>query len=688
MVKIIMRPKVQVYLADITYFNSYTSPQITIPLNIGFIKAYANKFFSDYFEFKLFKDPKKLIKEIHQDPPDILGLSCYYWNMQFDVYAANIAKKQNPNVIVIAGGPQIDFKHGDMSFKEEQIKLHAEFNQLCDFYVINEGELAFNNFLERFLEVGPEKVFDEPINGGVHFINDEDYLGDTYLGADLDLDELPSPILSGILDEFLIEDFMPTLQTSRLCPYKCTFCSSGKLRGKLRAFSKERVFNEIDYISDIYKKFPYKRIWITDENFGILKRDIEIAEYLYQIKKEKGYPQGVKVYFDKKFQLNSRKASVHLADMESDGVTLAFQTLNKETLKAIKRINLADDEIDEIIKWARKNGFPVSTQLIQGLPYETKETFMESIEYLIQKRVNSLGIFQCMVLKGAELNRRSEREKYGFKTMWRPCYLPSYDEVDGEFICEAEEIVVSNKWMSFDDYLALNKIGFACYLLTVAEYYSRVINYLIENTDVIITELFHDIMNPADRDLVESSYRRFLDDYDKERVDELSETFDEAKQKMKNSFMNANNQVGEPSRLNVKFASRLIYRETWFARVLLSNLEDKNLTKDDMIILRDLIHICELEWVDLLNIHQSKSLSISGLTHKYLGTVKNYNLVKPHAQHDICFMVTDEQSRILDSYMNRYSKEKVNTQDYSNNALDYISPRRRLRYEQISIVNS
>ena len=77
-----------------------------------------------------------------------------------------------------------------------------------------------------------------------------------------------------MLDEFLVEDFMPTLQTSRLCPYQCTFCSSGKLRGKLRAFNIETVYHEIDYISDIYQEFPNKRVWITDVNFLILKSTI------------------------------------------------------------------------------------------------------------------------------------------------------------------------------------------------------------------------------------------------------------------------------------------------------------------------------------------------------------------------------------------------------------------------------
>jgi len=264
--------------------------------------------------------------------------------------------------------------------------------------------------------------------------------------------------------------------------------------------------------------------------------------------------------------------------------------------------------------------------------------------------------------------------------------MVSYDDVNGDFICEAEEIIISNKWMSFDDYLALNKIGFTCYLLTIAEYFVRVVDYLIENTDINITHLFHDIMNPPEKDSIEASYRKFLDDYDQERIEELSETYEEAKQKMEESFRKAGNQVLEPSRLNVKFASRLIYQEKWFAGVLWDNLKSKELKKDDKLILQDLINVCDEEWVNLLEIHQQKKLSVTGLTHEYLGTIKDHNRFFPYEKYDINFTVTDEQKHILGTYMNRYVNEKTET--LNTNALDFITPRRRLRYEHISVDDS
>ena len=39
-----------------------------------------------------------------------------------------------------------------------------------------------------------------------------------------DLNEIPSPYLSGMLDEFFEDRWMPVLETNRSCPYRCTLC--------------------------------------------------------------------------------------------------------------------------------------------------------------------------------------------------------------------------------------------------------------------------------------------------------------------------------------------------------------------------------------------------------------------------------------------------------------------------------
>ena len=51
-----------------------------------------------------------------------------------------------------------------------------------------------------------------------------------------DLNEIPSPYLNGMLDEFFEDRWMPVLETNRSCPYRCTFCAWGIGTQKLKKF--------------------------------------------------------------------------------------------------------------------------------------------------------------------------------------------------------------------------------------------------------------------------------------------------------------------------------------------------------------------------------------------------------------------------------------------------------------------
>ena len=57
-----------IYLADLAHSYSTKNESLMIPLNIGFLKAYAIEQHKDKINIKLFKDPQKLIAAIDKIP--------------------------------------------------------------------------------------------------------------------------------------------------------------------------------------------------------------------------------------------------------------------------------------------------------------------------------------------------------------------------------------------------------------------------------------------------------------------------------------------------------------------------------------------------------------------------------------------------------------------------------------------
>ena len=73
----------------------------------------------------------------------------------------------------------------------------------------------------------------------------------------------------------------------RGCPFQCTYCAWGDdwLRASNR-FSLERVLSEIQYIAEKYQKAKIKfngYLYLADSNFGMHKRDSEIADKLESV---------------------------------------------------------------------------------------------------------------------------------------------------------------------------------------------------------------------------------------------------------------------------------------------------------------------------------------------------------------------------------------------------------------------
>ena len=143
----------------------------------------------------------------------------------------------------------------------------------------------------------------------------------------------------------LIQIWLILWETNRGCPFKCTLF--GDLNCEFNKFDLERLKLEIDWFS----KNKIEFIFCCDANFGILKRDIEIAEYVAIKKKRTGYPKVLSVQNTKNTTERAYQTQKILADAGlNKGVTLSMQSLDPVTLHNIKRDNISLQTYDTLQK--------------------------------------------------------------------------------------------------------------------------------------------------------------------------------------------------------------------------------------------------------------------------------------------------------------------------------------------------
>lgn len=582
-----------IVLADLTYFNRYTETQVCIPVGIGYIASYVKSIFFDKVSIELYKNPEELLSSIYLNKPKIVGLSLFYWNTALvKLVISGIKARYGDEVFIVLGGQSID------DIPEIQEAIFDDTG--ADALIPREGETGFANLVSAFLNVKMASKIIFPVDG-VIFNKKYNVIAGKAIGFELNLSNVPSPYTAGVLDKFLNGGFNPIIQTSRLCPYTCVFCTVGKNEGKLRTFDLETIEADIEYISTKMKNHSHKMLLLSDDNFGIFERDIKIAEMLVRASKKFGYPKSISFYSDKKFTESSREVVKILKNLSFLGLPIALQSDNPETLRAIKRKNLSDTKIEEAIKWAGENDISTTTELLFGLPYETKDSFIKSIESIVKRGIDSVLCHNLFILPDSEMNRIEYRKKHNIQSKFR-LLVSHYAEIDGSFCAEYDEVVVGSNDFNFDDFMDIRRLNFMFYAVFTLDFYKWFFQ-LLRLEDISITSFFEDFINPDRSVEWTSDYLSFLDDFNAavrvELFDTKEEVFDYAKK-----CWNANNKsVGESSQINVLFGARLIYLEQkWVSDVILTHL--KNYISADSALWSkalEVIAICRDERIDLKN---------------------------------------------------------------------------------------
>lgn len=473
---------------------------VYLPYSTGTIAAYLQKkgCFDEEFNLAGFfyrrEQTDRIIEKI--DDPYIVGFSCCIWNQQFNLSLARKIKEKYPVCKIIFGGHNIT---SDSDFLKKY--------PFIDILIVGEGEKTFYNVIST---VGTENLIN---NDNIIFRQNGNIIY-TPFAPPGELDDLPSPYVSGIFDSILATEdhssLLSVIETNRGCPYSCSYCDwcAGK---KVRMFPIEKIRAEIRWLAE--QKIEY--CFCADSNFGMFERDIIIASIAAATKNECGYPKVFRTCFAKESNDNVFTISKILNKAEMDkGATLAYQTLSEDALKNIHRKNLTLEHFSTLLKKYNEAGIPTYSELILGLPGETKDSFCSGICKILESgQHNSLSIYYLEMLPNSEMSQKSYIAKHKLHSVQiefnHMHSIKKKNEIE-----EYSNIVQSTATLSKADWVYCNLFSicvqsfhslgflrfFALYLrseknVSYYTFYTSLLNYIMSLDNSLTNELFSSFRN-------------------------------------------------------------------------------------------------------------------------------------------------------------------------------------------------
>jgi radical SAM superfamily enzyme YgiQ (UPF0313 family) len=510
-----------IYFADLTHDSVGLATEV-FPLNIGFVASYCKMHFGEAVEVKLFKYIPDLEKALYENPPDILALSNYPWCHRIDLAMFELLARTRPEALRFMGGP--NFPH--------EPNLQRDFlasRPIIDSYAYLDGEVPFTNFIKYVFEVGTlaearEELKERSIQGCCHINKQGQLVGGLTPIRLANLDEIPSPYLTGLLDSFFDGRLSPMIQTNRGCPFLCTFCSDGaKAVNKINQFSIERVKAELSYIGERVPK-NVKSLFISDLNYGMYSRDAEISAEIARLREIYDYP----CYIDTTTGKNSKRRVIANIEKLSGALTLTMsvQSLTPAVLKNIKRQNMRLDDFLGLKPAIERSGLPTTSEVILGLPGETKESHIETLSQLIGAGIDNVFSYTLMLLNGTELNTPEQRTMWGYKTKFRVIPRDFTRLRNGENIIEAEEVVIASNTLSFEDYIECRKfvllivlihhLGFRAYMRFLLEN-----KLLAKNVFLRILDTLNNVSQAVQQKVAPQKLSYYFREFERETREEL-----------------------------------------------------------------------------------------------------------------------------------------------------------------------
>jgi len=330
---------------------------------IGALSAILKKNNHQVFTFSVnkVKDISKIFKVLNSSDPDIVGFTGISSQYFYIYEMAMMVKRWNNIVPVICGGTHAWLR------PEDYIKLDC-----IDGVLVGEGDDVFLEFVNAI-----QKGIDYTKIKNFWFKKENKIIKNEYKEFIQDLDSLPY-VDREVFDYQKIinlNNYTVFMLAGRGCPYNCSFCSLPYLRkrghGKFsRLRSPDHVLGEIKELSDKYK---FKYIYFRDDTFTWNKE--WTLEYCVKYSEKFDYPFEILTRAD----CLDKEIMDHLKLAGCSCVWIGVDSGNEYIRNEILRKNISNKDLLKPIKYLQSIGIKTLMTNMVGLPFETKESFQDTI---------------------------------------------------------------------------------------------------------------------------------------------------------------------------------------------------------------------------------------------------------------------------------------------------------------------
>lgn len=290
------------------------------------------------------------------------------------------------NVPVILGGPHVTF-------------LPDEGLEHADYVMRGEAEAAFPRFLDTFLQTGDFRLVPN-----LSWRWPDGSIGHNDLApAIADLDTLPTPDFSLVRGRTLRmggKSVIP-IQTSRGCPFDCSFCSVTSMFGrKFRFRSTAVIMTEMERY-DSSDNF----LFIYDDNFmASPKHARELLSAMIERKFKFRWSAQVRADLarDEELVKQMRRAGCHT-------VFIGFESVSPEALAEINKKASVDD-LRRAADTFRRSGIHVHGMFILGLDSDNQRTVRQTVRFARRHRIGTAQFLILTPLPGSAQFEELKRE--------------------------------------------------------------------------------------------------------------------------------------------------------------------------------------------------------------------------------------------------------------------------------------